>query len=234
MPAKDTNTTSTMASKSSTADENVFLFIPNLIGYTRIILAAASLYYMPAHPITCMVMYSISCLLDAVDGQAARYYDQCSKFGAVLDMVTDRCTTACLLCFLASAYPSYALVFQFLIALDVSSHYMHMYSSLTSGATSHKKISESSNFILRAYYSNNHVLFAFCFANELFFVLLYLLSFGFQASSGTVKFVLYTLAVLTGPICAGKQIINCIQFANASKSLAQLDIEERKQARKNN
>ncbi|KAG0246950.1 CDP-diacylglycerol-inositol 3-phosphatidyltransferase [Mortierella sp. GBA43] len=109
-----------------------------------------------------------------------------------------------------------------------------MYSSLTSGATSHKKISESSNFILRAYYSNNHVLFAFCFANELFFVLLYLLSFGFQASSGTVKFVLYTLAVLTGPICAGKQIINCIQFANASKSLAQLDIEERKQARKNN
>ncbi|KAG0211966.1 CDP-diacylglycerol-inositol 3-phosphatidyltransferase [Mortierella sp. GBA30] len=184
-------------------------------------------------PRACMVMYSISCLLDAVDGQAARYYNQCSKFGAVLDMVTDRCTTACLLCFLASAYPGYAIVFQFLIALDVSSHYMHMYSSLTSGATSHKKISESSNFILRAYYSNNNVLFAFCFANELFFVVLYLFSFNFHTTSQVASFMLYTLAILTGPVCAGKQIINCIQFANASKSLAQLDIEERKQIKKN-
>ncbi|KAF9970515.1 CDP-diacylglycerol-inositol 3-phosphatidyltransferase [Modicella reniformis] len=232
MPTKNMEATSVTASKPSTADENVFLFIPNLIGYIRIILAAGSLYYMPEHPKTCMVMYSISCLLDAVDGQAARYYDQCSKFGAVLDMVTDRCTTACLLCYLASAYPTYALVFQFLIALDVSSHYMHMYSSLTSGAASHKSISESSNFILRAYYSNNNVLFAFCFANELFFVILYLFKFGYQTSTfgGTV---LYTLAVVTGPICAGKQIINCIQFANASRSLAQLDIEQRKQAKKN-
>ncbi|KAG0364055.1 CDP-alcohol phosphatidyltransferase-domain-containing protein [Gamsiella multidivaricata] len=232
MPAKNTNGVAAVASKPAAADENVFLFIPNLIGYTRIILAAGSLYYMPLHPKTCMLMYSISCLLDAVDGQAARYYDQCSKFGAVLDMVTDRCTTACLLCYLASVYKPYALIFQFLIALDVSSHYMHMYSSLTSGASSHKKISESSNFILRAYYSNNNVLFAFCFANELFFVILYLFSFGFQTST-LGKVLLYSLAALTGPICLGKQIINCIQFANASKSLAHLDVEERKQAKKN-
>lgn len=63
-------------------------------------------------------------------------------------------------------------------------------------------------------------------------MILYLLKFGFQTSASG-KIVLYTLAVLTGPICAGKQIINCIQFANASRSLAQLDIEERKQAKKN-
>ncbi|KAI8598909.1 hypothetical protein EDD21DRAFT_308743, partial [Dissophora ornata] len=149
----------------------------------------------------------------------------------VLSFLHNRCTTACLLCYLALKYPSYALVFQFLIALDVSSHYMHMYSSLTSGASSHKKISESSNFILRAYYSNNNVLFAFCFANELFFVILYLFSFGYQ-NSALGKILLYPLAALTGPICLGKQIINCIQFANASKSLAQLDVEERKQSRK--
>ncbi|KAG0317299.1 CDP-diacylglycerol-inositol 3-phosphatidyltransferase [Linnemannia gamsii] len=232
MPTKNTKAPAAVASKQGPADENVFLFIPNLIGYSRIILAAGSLYYMPLHPKTCMFMYSLSCLLDAVDGQAARYYDQCSKFGAVLDMVTDRCTTACLLCYLAAVYPTYALVFQFLIALDVSSHYMHMYSSLTSGATSHKKISESSNFILRAYYSNNLVLFGFCFANELFFVILYLLKFEFQSSTFG-KILLYSLAAVTGPVCAGKQIINCIQFANASKSLAEIDLEERKAAKKN-
>ncbi|KAF9392536.1 CDP-diacylglycerol-inositol 3-phosphatidyltransferase [Podila verticillata] len=231
MPATSNKTAVSPAAKNNAADENVFLFIPNLIGYTRIILAGVSLYYMPSHPKTCMLLYSISCLLDAVDGQAARYYDQCSKFGAVLDMVTDRCTTACLLCYLASAYPTYAVLFQFLIALDVSSHYMHMYSSLTSGATSHKKISETGNPILKAYYTSNLVLFGFCFANELFFVVLYL--FHFEFASPFVRYTLWVLALITGPVCAGKQIINCIQFANASQALAQLDLDERKQAKKN-
>lgn len=106
----------------------MFLFVPNLIGYARIILAGGSLYYMPKDPKMCMLLYSISCLLDAADGTAARMLDQSSKFGAVLDMVTDRCTTACLLCYLASAFPSWALMFQFLISLDFSSHYIHMYS----------------------------------------------------------------------------------------------------------
>ncbi|KAI7883257.1 CDP-diacylglycerol--inositol 3-phosphatidyltransferase [Lichtheimia hyalospora FSU 10163] len=73
--------------------DNVFLYIPNIIGYTRIILASAALYYMPWHPKVCTILYCISCLLDAVDGNAARYFDQCSKFGAVLDMVTDSSMT---------------------------------------------------------------------------------------------------------------------------------------------
>ncbi len=109
-------------------DENVFLFVPNLIGYARVILAASSLFFMSYHPKACTALYGISCLLDAVDGQAARALGQTSKFGAVLDMVTDRCTTACLLSFLSSAYPKWALLFQFLIVLDFSSHYIHMYS----------------------------------------------------------------------------------------------------------
>jgi CDP-diacylglycerol--inositol 3-phosphatidyltransferase len=45
---------------------------------------------MSSHPKFCTVAYIISCLLDAVDGMAARALGQTSKFGAVLDMVTDR------------------------------------------------------------------------------------------------------------------------------------------------
>ena len=45
---------------------------------------------MSTHPKFCTVAYVISCLLDAVDGMAARALGQTSKFGAVLDMVTDR------------------------------------------------------------------------------------------------------------------------------------------------
>lgn len=99
---------------------------------------------MPYHPRYSMLLYGASSLLDAADGYAARALNQSSEFGAVLDMVTDRytsasarprtnahvftnrCATSCLLCYLASTYPEYALLFQFLITLDFSSHYMHM------------------------------------------------------------------------------------------------------------
>lgn len=59
-------------------------------GYTRVILAGLSLHFMSYHPKYSTLAYCISCLLDAVDGQAARALGQTSKFGAVLDMVTDR------------------------------------------------------------------------------------------------------------------------------------------------
>ena len=187
-------------SSPSTAEqsENIFLFWPNIIGYSRIVLALASLYYMPLHPRTCSLLYSISCLLDALDGVAARYYEQSTQFGAVLDMVTDRCTTACLLVFLSSAWPRWALLFQGLISLDLASHYMHMYATLTMAGKgmSHKKVDENRSKLLHLYYTNKvpihfyvgsvslltsnveqNVLFTVCALNELFFIALYLLSF---------------------------------------------------------
>lgn len=111
---------------------------------------------MPLHPRTCSGLYSISCLLDALDGVAARYFQQSTRFGAVLDMVTDRCTTACLLVFLSSAWPRWALLFQGLISLDLASHYMHMYATLTMAGSgqSHKKVDQSRSRLLHLYYNN--------------------------------------------------------------------------------
>ncbi|KAK4155046.1 CDP-alcohol phosphatidyltransferase-domain-containing protein [Chaetomidium leptoderma] len=159
--------------------ENIFLLWPNIIGYSRIVLAIASLYYMPLHPRTCSLLYSISCLLDALDGYAARYFEQSTRFGAVLDMVTDRCTTSCLLVFLSSAFPRWAILFQSLISLDFASHYMHMYATLAMGGaeSSHKKVDKSRSRILSLYYTNKTVLFIACALNEAFFIALYLLSF---------------------------------------------------------
>ena len=90
---------------------------------------------MSYHPNYCAILYSLSCLLDALDGWAARRFNQATKFGAVLDMVTDRCTTSCLLVFLSAAYTNYAVLFQVLISLDLASHYMHMYGVLACSAT---------------------------------------------------------------------------------------------------
>lgn len=111
---------------------------------------------MPLHPRTCSLLYSVSCLLDALDGLAARHFEQSTKFGAVLDMVTDRCTTACLLVFLASAFPRWSIIFQGLISLDMASHYMHMYATLSMGGSeeSHKN-AVGRSWVLKMYYSNN-------------------------------------------------------------------------------
>lgn len=158
-------------------------------------MTVASLYYMPLHPRTCSLLYTASCLLDALDGYTARIFNQGTQFGAVLDMVTDRCTTSCLLVFLATAMPRWAIVFQGLIALDFASHYMHMYASLVIGGagSSHKDVAKSQNWLMRVYYSNKVrkaainpsftclrfqvVLFSLCAFNELFFIGCYLLSF---------------------------------------------------------
>ncbi|KAL2157818.1 hypothetical protein VTH06DRAFT_5087 [Thermothelomyces fergusii] len=180
-PIANGNGNARAAAKSTVEDpsENIFLLWPNIIGYSRIVLAVASLYYMPLHPRTCTLLYSVSCLLDALDGYAARYFEQSTRFGAVLDMVTDRCTTSCLLVFLSSAFPRWAIVFQGLIALDFSSHYMHMYATLAMGGreTSHKNVDKSRSRILSLYYTNKTVLFVACLLNEAFFIALYLLSF---------------------------------------------------------
>ena len=111
---------------------------------------------MPLHPRTCSGLYSFSCILDAADGMAARRYNQGTTFGAVLDMVTDRCTTSCLLVFLASAFPRWAIVFQGLISLDLASHYIHMYATLTMAGSgqSHKKVDSNRSYILHLYYTN--------------------------------------------------------------------------------
>ncbi|KAJ7903410.1 phosphatidylinositol synthase [Mycena olivaceomarginata] len=218
--------------------ENVFLFVPNLIGYARIILASVALYYMSSDPNYCMVAYCASCLLDALDGYAARKFDQRSQFGAVLDMVTDRCTTSCLLCYLSSAYPDYALYFQFLIALDFSSHYMIMYSTLVTGSSSHKDITNDVSAILRLYYTNKTVLFLTCAGNELFFVSLYLMKWTetpiglpeisilpWSTSSLTYAGL---LALCTSPVCFLKNVFNAIQLWKASKILVGVDLAERR------
>ncbi|KAJ7109305.1 CDP-alcohol phosphatidyltransferase-domain-containing protein [Mycena epipterygia] len=216
--------------------ENVFLFVPNLIGYLRVILAGVSLHFMSYHPIYCTITYCVSCLLDAVDGQAARYLGQTSKFGAVLDMVTDRCTTSCLLCYLSSAYPDYALYFQFLIALDFSSHYMHMYSSLVTGSRSHKLVTGDVSRILWWYYNDPFTLFVVCAGNELFFVSLYLMKWT-VAPMGLPAPILSSLtyaqffAALSFPVFFVKNVINFVQLWKASKILVGVDIAERKKAR---
>jgi CDP-diacylglycerol--inositol 3-phosphatidyltransferase len=121
-------------------------------------------------PLQCILFYFLSFVCDELDGRFARMLNQTSTLGAVLDMVTDRCTgcggcdiaasslikgtrltatcaTMCLLRRLATTglllllsviYPKYILACVLLIFLDIFSHWFQMYSTLLTGAATHK------------------------------------------------------------------------------------------------
>ncbi|XP_073258705.1 uncharacterized protein [Porites lutea] len=68
--------------------ENVLLFVPNLIGYVRLILLVASWIFF-SNPVLFLSFYTASVLLDGIDGIVARQLNQTSAFGAWLDILCD-------------------------------------------------------------------------------------------------------------------------------------------------
>jgi len=217
---------------------SVYLFVPNIIGYSRIVFACLAFYYIYTDYLLFFIFYSLSAVLDIADGHAARALDQCSKFGAILDMVTDRASTTCLIVVLAQFYPQFSLFFLFLIALDIISHFAHVYSSLSRGATSHKTVTPNQSWFIRLYYTNRLVLGGLCWGNEGFFLMLYLLHFYAGPTIPflepvakilgvkTVGLVLFKLIIYT-PLMAIKQFMSIVQLKQACIDIVELDEIER-------
>ena len=93
--------------ENQTTAGDVLVYIPNIIGYLRVALTLTSIVLMicfPALWIIAIACYVASFVGDMFDGMAARKYNQCSTFGGLIDMVTDRCSTAGLLCVLSREY----------------------------------------------------------------------------------------------------------------------------------
>jgi len=205
--------------------ENVFLFVPNLIGYARIVLALLSFLFMPYYYTLASFCYVTSALLDALDGHAARMLNQTSKFGAMLDMLTDRCATMCLLVTLCTFYPSCIFLFQLSMTIDISCHWLHLHTSLLQGATSHKFVDPTGNYWMHLYYTDRRVLFGMCAGNELFYCMLYLSHF----TTGPL-YIFYLLAVLTFPVAVAKSGIALLQGYLAAQNLVGVDVKERELA----
>lgn len=110
--------------------------------------------FMSSCPGSAFFCYLTSALLDAVDGHAARHFNQSkymnpepaqmqtlnfcnpnknsdkkigTKFGAMLDQLTDRMGTACLMMCLAAFYPSWAFFFQMSLTVDIAMHWIHLH-----------------------------------------------------------------------------------------------------------
>lgn len=210
--------------------ENVFFFIPNLIGYARIVLAIISFWFMPTNYVIAGWCYMISVFLDCIDGHAARTFNQSTKFGAMLDQLTDRCGTMGLLVTLSYFYPKYMFLFQLSMAIDVACHWIYMQTSVMVGKTSHKAFDVNENIIMRIYYQKD-VLTFMCMTNEVFYCCLYLLHF----TTGPTIFgysIFKFAAIFCGPFALIKSGISCIHAYVAAIDLAAIDLKEREEARK--
>jgi len=196
----------------------IYLYYPNLVGYGRIISTIIGFYLIFRSPLAAAVFYSLGQVFDAVDGVVARRFNQCSKFGALLDMLTDRLSTACLLIVLSHLYPGYWGVFAALITLDIVSHWCQMYSKLALGRTSHKG---SRNPALNFYYTFPYALLVFCVGNELCFVMLYLLSWRWSAEWSALWTVLMYVSF---PVCVLKQVMNVVQLYDSCNEVCEMDL----------
>lgn len=162
------------------------------------------------------------------------------------------CSTAGLLVILSHLYPDYLLAFLFLLILDFSSHWYHMYAS----KGHHKTVAAERNFLLRIYYGN-YPFFGFCcVGTEVFYILLYVLHFyptllipGANVPLAHVRPLIVTTPVdvactdrltnvtgarsnvslqlcyyVCGPACVLKNLINVAQLSSAAHAVAVDDV----------
>ena len=199
---------------------DVYFFIPNLIGYSRVILTAIGIYLLIlAHRNNTdqwklgLVSYTTSFILDFFDGYFARMFNQSSNFGAVLDMVTDRVSTMLLLVVLCMYYPNRFEWFSFLAALDYSSHWVQMYAA----KGHHKTSNADKNIIVRVFYGV-YPFFGFCcVGTELFYVAM--AAQRFEKNNEILNFLIYPLFAA----CVSKNVVNVAQLMSGFEAVAKRD-----------
>lgn len=200
-------------------DTNVFLFVPNLIGYIRILLLGSSFYFILKDYRLALCLYGFSYTLDAFDGLAARLLNQSSLFGSVLDMLTDRVSTMCLLMTIGHLYSEYFFVFQILLAIDIVSHWLHFFSANLQGKQSHKSsFDRETNYLMRLYYEKKIILTSVCAMEQLFYCSLLVIYH--EKNNYHYYQSLYLLAVVCLPAIIFKNWINLLQIFGACSVMA--------------
>ena len=201
------------------AGQNVFLYVPNIIGYSRLVLLGCSCYYILDSYRLGLLLYIISAGLDAFDGLAARLLNQSSKFGSMLDMITDRISTMCLLMTLARLYGEHFFVLQLLLVIDIVSHWLHFFSATMQGKESHKTSDEQTNTLMRLYYGNRYILTSVCAMEQIFYCLFVIFYFEHESIGDQ----LLRLILVCFPATVLKNYINILQIRNACSAIARAD-----------
>ena len=233
----------TMTEKNSdgVTASDVLLYVPNLLGYVRVVLTVSSyallLMDSSAYWFAATLLYLGSFVGDLFDGWMARKLNQTSSFGGVLDMVTDRCSTLGFLFLLSTDYrpvdadlglPLFQATFLFLVLLDVSSHWCQMYASLSCGQH-HKSEAgnKGRNFLVRWFYKYYYFFGYLCCGAEFTYMLLLVKR---HAPDEWQIWVQLGLAVCV-PGCVAKQFVNVAQLTSSCYAIATSDAEAKQKKR---
>lgn len=205
-------------------------------------------------PARCFAFYLASFVCDELDGRFARMFNQTSTLGAVLDMVTDRVATSCLLAVLCMLYPTWQPALLSLLMLDIFSHWFQMYATLAMGKGSHKDV-DSHSFVVRFYYKHRIFMGFCCVCVEALYLFAYLLAYkeyqsiasplampkalrpmlkeylGIEVAGGRIPFV-GLLAVVALPGFCIKQFVNVVQLRTAANQLIEYDAKQEKKAKR--
>eukprot|EP00252_Welwitschia_mirabilis_P008712 TRINITY_DN20806_c0_g1_i2.p1 TRINITY_DN20806_c0_g1~~TRINITY_DN20806_c0_g1_i2.p1 ORF type:complete len:227 (+),score=12.83 TRINITY_DN20806_c0_g1_i2:278-958(+) len=224
-----------MAKARNQAPWRIYFYVPNLIGYARILANILAFKVCFTEKRFFTALYFISFVCDELDGRFARLLNQASTFGAVLDMVTDRVSTAALLVVLSVLYRPCFMFFLGMLALDISSHWLQMYSSFLSNKTSHKDVTDNKSWLMRMYYKHRIFMGYCCVSTEVLYLVLYLMSQNESVSVVKVfiaalneKSLLSCLGLAALPGWATKQIINLVQMKTAADTCVFYDIQRNK------
>lgn len=97
---------------------HVVLYVPNLLGYARILLSFAGLHFSPTDPGLAVGIWIFSASLDLVDGILARALNQTSSFGILLDITADNVLRMTIWIAASVSDPSYLLTAGIVISLE--------------------------------------------------------------------------------------------------------------------
>lgn len=213
----------------------IYLYVPNLIGYARILANLMAFGFAFSNKKLFAGLYFLSFVCDELDGRFARLLNQTSTFGAVLDMVTDRVSTAGLLVVLSHLYKSCYGLFLGLLALDIASHWLQMYSTFLASKTSHKDVADSKSRLFRAYYQNRLFMGYCCVGAEVLYLVLYIFA---EKESNNLLNVVHSaamglsfwafLGLLALPGWAIKQLVNFVQIRSAADVCVLYDLQKSK------
>eukprot|EP01018_Ginkgo_biloba_P010024 Gb_05111 [translate_table: standard] len=221
-----------MAKEKDLKSWPIYLYVPNLIGYARIMANIMAFGLCFTNKKLFAGLYFVSFVCDELDGRFARMLNQASTFGAVLDMVTDRVSTAALLVVLSHLYRPCFGFFLGMLALDITSHWLQMYSAFLSSKTSHKDVNDSKSWLVKAYYQHRLFMGYCCVGAEVLYLILYLLAEN-QSDSVVKVFAaalkrknpLILLGLLALPGWAIKQIVNVVQMKTAADTCVVYDVK---------
>uniref|UniRef100_A0A0D3F016 CDP-diacylglycerol--inositol 3-phosphatidyltransferase n=2 Tax=Oryza TaxID=4527 RepID=A0A0D3F016_9ORYZ len=211
-----------MAQPSSKKTPSVYLYIPNIIGYFRIIINFIAFAVCYSNRVLFAILYFFSFFCDGLDGWFARKFNQASTFGAVLDM-------HCL--FVGTSLP---VLQTWLSFLDVA--WVGYYKPLVSNVqTSHKDVKDTGNWLLKLYYGHRPFMAFCCVASEVLYIVLFL--FADEKSTSLLNVcgnllkqspltVFVFISTLVG--WALKQVINVIQMKSAADACVVFDLKRGK------